>query len=51
MIKQQCSENHGEMSRSKYNLFDFAKGQSLHIPDDFSNINGWSVSLNSVVKV
>ena len=50
MIEKQCSKKHGNMSPSTYNLFDFAKGQSLHIPDDFS-ITGWSVGLNSVVKV
>ena len=52
MIKSQCSKiKHGKMSPSTYNLFDFAKGQSLHISDDFSSIDGWSVGLNSVVKV
>lgn len=52
MIKWQCSEiKHGKMSPSTYNLFDFDKGQSLHIPDDFSKIDGWSVDLNSVVEV
>lgn len=52
MVKRQCSEiKHGTMSPSTYNLFDFAEGQSLHIPDDFSRINGWSVGLNSVVEV
>ena len=39
------------MLHSSYNLFDFAKGDSLHILNDFSKISGWSIDLNSVVKV
>ena len=51
MIEKQYSEKDGKRSPSAYNLFDFAKGQFLHIPDDFSNISGWSVHPNLVVKV
>ena len=38
------------MLHSSYNLFDFAKGESLHI-NDFPKIDGWSVDQHSVVKV
>ena len=38
------------MLHSSYNLFDFAKGESLHI-DDFPEIDGWSIDRHSVVKV
>ena len=31
--------------------FDFAEGESLYIPNKFSGINGWSVSLIGVGKV
>ena len=36
---------------SVYNLFDFAKGQSLHIPNKFSEINGWFVGLRGITEV
>ena len=39
------------MSPSNYNLFNFAKGQCLHIPDDFSKIDGWFVTQLATVKV
>ena len=42
---------HGRMSPSTYSLFNFAKGQCLHIPDDFSAIKGWFVRKHSIVKV
>ena len=47
----QCSNNLGEMIHCPYPLFDFAEGESLYIPNKFSGINGWNVSLTGVDKV
>ena len=41
----------GKMSPSNYISFDFAKGEYLYIPDNFSAINGWFVWKHSIVKV
>ena len=42
---------HGKMLPSNYISFDFAKGECLHIPDDFSGTDGWFVWKHSIVKV
>ena len=34
-----------------YPSFDFAKGQVLYIPNDFSNIKGWFVSQSGIKEV
>ena len=47
----QCSKNHGTMLPYTYPSFDFAKGQILYIPNDFSNIKGWFVSQSGIKEV
>ena len=44
VIEMQCSKNHGKMLPYTNPSFDFAKGQVLYIPNDFSGISGWFVS-------
>ena len=48
----QCSKNQGKMLPYANPSFDFAKGQVLYIPNDFSGISGWFVSQtgNKVVR-